>query len=156
MKRARRDPDPGKTRRISVPTLVTALVFGLMLAVWVAGCGSGGGTSGTTGASSGGAGSTAGAGSGESNTTGVSGAAVTIAMKDIQFVPTDVTIKAGQTVAWVNDESVQHDVVETNGLFKSPLLTKGQSFTFTFKDPGSYPFYCSIHPQMKGTVTVQP
>jgi plastocyanin len=62
----------------------------------------------------------------------------------------------GETVAWVNEDAPQHDVVANDGSFKSDLLDKGQTFTFTFTKAGTFPFYCSIHPQMKGTVTVQP
>lgn len=112
-----------------VAVVITALVL-------VAGCG-GGGTTSTSGR------------------TAPSGAAQ-ITMKNIAFTPADVTVKVGQTVTWTNEDSAQHDVVANDGTFKSDLLSKGQSFSFTFTKAGSFAFYCSIHPQMKGTITVQP
>ena len=128
-----------------------ALTLGLCLASFVvlAGCG-GGGTSATTAST----GSTPGTSSGATGTSAP--AAATIVMKNISFDPADLTIKVGQTVTWVNQDAPQHDVVANDGSFKSDLLDKGQTFSFTFTKAGTYPFYCSIHPQMKGTVTVQP
>ena len=84
------------------------------------------------------------------------GGATQITMKNIAFSPADVTIKVGQTVTWTNQDSAQHDVVANDGAFKSDLLDTGQTFSFTFPQAGTFSFYCSIHPQMKGSVTVQP
>jgi plastocyanin len=84
------------------------------------------------------------------------GGAVQISMKNIAFSPADVTIKVGQTVTWTNLDGAQHDVVANDGAFKSDLLDTGQTFSFTFPKAGVFNFYCSIHPQMKGTITVRP
>lgn len=117
------------------------LVFAAVAAV-SAGCG-GGAASPTTG------------GGGATSASVPSGATI-IVMKNIAFVPANVTIKVGQTVAWVNEDSVQHDVVADNGSFHSQLLSTNQVFTVTFTKAGSVPYYCAIHPQMTGTITVQP
>ena len=121
-------------------TLVVLAVLALL-----AGCGGQASGPGTTGAATG---STTGA--------GVPPGATTVNMKNTAFVPADLTIKVGQTVAWVNQDSTQHDVVANDGSFKSPLLDTNQVFTFTFTKAGSFPYYCAVHPQMQGTVTVQP
>jgi plastocyanin len=135
-----------RLRRLSVSALILALVAVLA----VAGCGSqGSGTVTTAGA--GGGGTTSG-----STGAGVPSGATTVAMKNIAFVPPEVTIKVGQIVAWVNEDSVQHDVVASDGSFRSPLLDKNRMFTFTFTNAGSFAYYCAIRPQMKGTVTVEP
>lgn len=71
------------------------------------------------------------------------------------YDPQEITVKVGDTVTWVNQDAPQHDVVANNGEFKSKLFDKGQSFRFTFTKAGTYPYYCSIHPGMTGTVIVQ-
>src|SRR3954454_22076197 len=67
-----------------------------------------------------------------------SGDAVTIDMKDIKFAPEKATAKAGDTVCWVNDDSVDHDVVADSGAtFKSALFGKGKTFTATVDKAGT-------------------
>ena len=78
-----------------------------------------------------------------------------VAMKNIAFDPPTLTIKVGQAVTWVNQDSAQHDVVANNGEFKSSLFGAGGTFSFTFTKAGTYPYYCSIHPHMTGTIIVQ-
>jgi plastocyanin len=125
--------------------LVAVLLAGLLV---LAGCGGQGGSSSST---------TAGTG-GTTGTSGVSipAGAVQVIMQNTAFVPAQVTVKVGQTVAWVNQDSTQHDVVASDGSFRSQLLDTGRVFTFTFSKAGSFAYYCAIHPQMTGTVTVQP
>ncbi len=78
-----------------------------------------------------------------------------VIMKNIAFVPATLTIKVGQTVTWVNQDSVQHDVVANKGEFKSPLFGQGGTFSHTFTTAGTYAYRCSIHPNMLGTIIVQ-
>jgi plastocyanin len=68
-----------------------------------------------------------------------------------------LTVAAGTTVTWTNHDDEIHTVVSTNhpGLFKSPPLDSGDHFAFTFKQPGTYRYFCSIHPHMTGTVVVK-
>lgn len=88
--------------------------------------------------------------------TAPSGDVVTIHMKNIQFDPKDVTVKAGQTVRWVNDDDVQHDAVAKSGAdFKSELFGKGESFETKLDEPGKIDYVCTVHPNMTGTLTVQ-
>ncbi|MBM7857457.1 amicyanin, partial [Lentzea nigeriaca] len=72
------------------------------------------------------------------------------------FQPATLTINAGDTVVWTNHDTAPHNVVVTNGpeKFTSPTLQQGQTYTYTFTKPGTYSYYCSIHPDMKASVTV--
>jgi plastocyanin len=76
-------------------------------------------------------------------------------MTNRSYDPKSVTIKVGDTVTWVNEDAPQHDVVADGGEFKSDLFDKGQSFSHTFTTTGTYPYHCSIHPGMTGTVIVE-
>lgn len=85
-----------------------------------------------------------------------------INIKNFQFNPNYLQIPAGTNVVWINLEDIDnqnqnhiiHDITEVNGLFQSPDLKSNQSFTLTFQTPGTYHYYCSHHPQMKGTIEV--
>ena len=82
----------------------------------------------------------------------------TIAIKNFAFVPTPLTVKSGTAITWTNEDSAPHTVVSDTGSpvpIVSDSLSTGASFTFTFTQPGTYTYHCSIHPSMKGTVVVQ-
>jgi plastocyanin len=77
-----------------------------------------------------------------------------------QFRPATRTVKAGTTVKFVNDDEHAHTVVSgaagaPDGRFESGLLQPGLSFRYTFSAPGTYRYYCSIHPGMAGTIVVK-
>ena len=80
---------------------------------------------------------------------------VQVIMTNRSYDPKEVTVNAGDTVTWVNQDAPQHDVVADNGAFKSNLFDKGATFSFTFTTAGTYPYHCSIHPGMVGTVIVK-
>ena len=73
-----------------------------------------------------------------------------------KFSPADLTIAVGDTVTWTNHDTAPHNIVVTDGpeKFTSPTLQTGQTFSHTFTKAGTYSYYCSIHPDMKATVTV--
>ncbi|WP_410611506.1 plastocyanin/azurin family copper-binding protein [Amycolatopsis sp. lyj-109] len=73
-----------------------------------------------------------------------------------KFSPADLTIDVGDTVTWTNHDTAPHNIVVTDGpeKFTSPTLQTGQTFSHTFTKAGKYSYYCSIHPDMKATVTV--
>ncbi len=79
-------------------------------------------------------------------------------LKDSCAPPT-FTLKAGDTVTWTNVDTTPgngHTVTSTGrGPLKSPGLSQGGTFSYTFATAGTYPYYCAIHPDMTGTVTVQ-
>jgi amicyanin len=71
------------------------------------------------------------------------------------FAPQQVTVKAGMTVTWINDDDAPHSVASSTKLFKSKTLDTTDSFSFTFTTPGTYDYFCSLHPHMTGTVVVE-
>jgi plastocyanin len=71
------------------------------------------------------------------------------------FVPNPVTLSVGGVLTWVNTDTTTHDMVSDTGLWDSGRMSSGASYQFTFSSRGSYPYHCSIHPGMVGTVTVQ-
>jgi len=84
------------------------------------------------------------------------GEEVTISMKNIQFDPQSVTVSAGQTVTWVNEDDVQHDVDFTSGGdFESDLIGKGGEIEWKAEGSGEIEYVCSVHPNMTGTITVE-
>jgi plastocyanin len=79
-----------------------------------------------------------------------------VTIKDIKFQPADLTIGVGETVTWVDEENVQHTTVSRGSKeWESPLLGQGDHFSHTFTKAGTYPYWCTIHPEMLGTITVR-
>ncbi|HEY1719944.1 MAG TPA: cupredoxin domain-containing protein [Magnetospirillaceae bacterium] len=79
-----------------------------------------------------------------------------VIIKTFKYGPQNVTVAAGTTVTWINKDPEAHTVVDKNGKFRSSALDTDDTFTFTFTEPGTYNFFCSLHPQMTGMVTVTP
>ncbi|HEY3918482.1 MAG TPA: cupredoxin family copper-binding protein [Stellaceae bacterium] len=80
-----------------------------------------------------------------------------ITVDNFAFAPAAMTVRAGTTVTWTNRDDELHTVVSADDpkLFKSGPLDTGDSFSVTFAKPGTYKYYCSIHPHMVGTVVVR-
>ena len=79
-----------------------------------------------------------------------------IGIDNFQFTPPTLTVKAGTTITWVNDDDVPHLIVNTEQRFKpSSVLDTGQRFAAKLDKPGTYNYYCSLHPMMQGKVVVQ-
>lgn len=76
-----------------------------------------------------------------------------VVIKNLSFNPSNLTVKLNSTVTWINEDSLTHTVTADNGLFNHDLEA-GQSFSFTFGQEGSFDYHCSIHPSMKGRITV--
>src|SRR5215212_4894621 len=81
--------------------------------------------------------------------------ATTVRIVNLAFNPAEVTIATGTAVSWVNDDSVPHTVTSTDGVFDSGIFDPGANFTWTFDQPGSFPYACQIHPQMQGMVIAE-
>jgi plastocyanin len=79
----------------------------------------------------------------------------TVTIKNFDYSPMMLSIKAGDTVTWKNLDGEPHTVVSTDGLFRSKALDENDSFAFKFDKPGTYKYVCSIHPKMMATITVQ-
>jgi plastocyanin len=84
------------------------------------------------------------------------GPVASVTMNHNTFIPSEITVVPGTTVTWVNNENMPHTVLDLNKAFRSKTLVKDASFSFTFTTPGDYSYLCSIHPNMKGKVTVKP
>src|SRR3954452_23934585 len=97
-----------------------------------------------------------GSGSAGASSAGCPSGAVEIKMVDIKFNPETTTASVGQQICWTNEDTVDHDAVAESGAdFKSELFGKGQAFTATVDKPGTVKYVCTVHPGMKGTITVK-
>jgi plastocyanin len=78
-----------------------------------------------------------------------------IEIKDFAFNPQTLTVKSGETVTWINRDEEPHTVVSVEKQFKkSTALDTDQTFTITAGAPGTYTYFCSVHPKMTGTIVV--
>jgi plastocyanin len=77
-----------------------------------------------------------------------------ITISEYAFSPAQLTITAGTKVTWTNLDQVPHSVVEKDKIFRSAALDTNDSYSFEFTQPGTYRYFCSLHPQMTGTVIV--
>lgn len=78
-----------------------------------------------------------------------------VTIENLAFSPSTITVKAGSTVTWINNDPMSHTITGDTSGPKSSALSNKQSYSYTFKTPGTYSYHCSIHPSMKGTVIVQ-
>ena len=81
--------------------------------------------------------------------------AAEVKIDNFSFSPAALEIKAGTTVTWTNADDIPHTVVSNDKVFKSKVLDTDQKFSFTFDKPGTYPYFCSLHPKMTAKVVVQ-
>lgn len=77
----------------------------------------------------------------------------TVEIKDMKFVPDDITVKAGDTVLWINRDMVAHDVTEDSKAWTSSVIATGDSWKMEVKEFTNY--FCSIHVVMKGKIRVE-
>ncbi len=80
--------------------------------------------------------------------------AVSVTIDNFTFKQATITVPAGTEVTWVNRDDMPHTVTETKKEFASPVLDTGDRFSYRFTTPGTYEYYCSIHPKMTGKVVV--
>src|SRR5271157_3986817 len=78
-----------------------------------------------------------------------------VKIDNFSFTPATITIPVGTTVRWTNHDDIPHTVVSDDKAFKSKVLDTDEQFTYTFTKPGTYSYFCSIHPRMTGKVVVQ-
>ncbi|HEV2147515.1 MAG TPA: cupredoxin family copper-binding protein [Longimicrobiaceae bacterium] len=83
------------------------------------------------------------------------GALVRAGMRGFAYTPARIEVAAGTTVEWKNEDPMAHTVTATDGGFDSGLIEPGATWRRTFDTPGTYPFSCTPHPFMKGTVVVR-
>jgi plastocyanin len=80
---------------------------------------------------------------------------VEIKIDNFSFTPPTLTVKAGTQITWTNGDDIPHTVVSDNQSFKSKVLDTDDKFTYTASKPGTYSYFCSIHPKMTGKVVVE-
>jgi len=68
------------------------------------------------------------------------------------YMPASMTVRVGDVVTWTNQDQASHDVA--GGTFRSPMLAQGQSWSFTFTQPGTFDYICSVHPDMRARIVV--
>jgi amicyanin len=78
-----------------------------------------------------------------------------VKIDNFTYNPQQITVKAGTTVTWTNHDDIPHTVTSKTGIFKSKALDTDDAFSFTFATPGSYPYFCALHPHMTGTIVVE-
>jgi amicyanin len=78
-----------------------------------------------------------------------------ITIDNFTFNPQTVTVKAGATVTWTNKDDIPHAIAAVGKQFKSKVMDTDNSYSFTFTTPGSYAYFCSLHPHMTGTIVVE-
>ena len=79
----------------------------------------------------------------------------TITIKNFDFSPMQINVRAGTTIIWHNADEEPHTVTSDSGAFRSGAIDGGGSYSFKFAKPGTYKYLCSIHPQMMGTIIVK-
>lgn len=80
---------------------------------------------------------------------------VAVKIDNFSFSPATITVPKGTTVRWTNRDDIPHTVVSDDKAFKSKPLDTDEAFTYTFTKPGTYGYFCSIHPKMTAKVVVQ-
>lgn len=82
-------------------------------------------------------------------------AAVEVKIDNFSFIPQEITVAAGTKITWTNQDDIPHTVTSTSDAFKSKALDTDDKYSFTFDKPGTYEYYCSIHPKMTAKVIVK-
>ena len=80
-----------------------------------------------------------------------------IAIDNFAFSPAEITVPAGTKVTWVNHDDVPHTATSSDkpGAFDSGAIDTDGTFSFVFKKPGNYPYFCEVHPHMTGRIIVK-
>jgi amicyanin len=79
---------------------------------------------------------------------------IAVKIGNFTFGPQELKVKAGTTVTWTNEDDIPHTVVSPNN-FRSKVLDTDGKYSFTFSTPGTYSYFCSLHPHMTGRVIVE-
>jgi plastocyanin len=78
-----------------------------------------------------------------------------VKIDNFSFGPTELAVTAGTTITWTNRDDIPHTVVSTGKVFRSKVLDTNEQYSFTFATPGTFQYFCSIHPKMTGKVAVK-
>jgi amicyanin len=77
-----------------------------------------------------------------------------VKIDNFTFGPAELTVAVGTTVTWINEDDIPHAIAASDKSFKSKALDTDDTYAFTFTKPGTYEYFCSLHPQMKATIVV--
>jgi amicyanin len=81
---------------------------------------------------------------------------IAVSIDNFTFTPQTLTVKAGTTVTWTNKDDIPHGIATTGNAFsRSKALDTDDSYSLTFTTPGTYQYFCYIHPHMTGTIVVE-
>jgi plastocyanin len=80
---------------------------------------------------------------------------VTIKIENFSFSPETIQVPVGGTVRWTNKDDIPHNVMSDDKSLKSKTLDTDENFSYKFSQPGTYSYYCSIHPKMTGKIVVK-
>ena len=83
-----------------------------------------------------------------------SAADTAVKIANFTFDPPQITVKAGTTVVWTNEDDIPHTIVSPPGI-RSKAIDSEDKFSFTFTTPGTYKYFCGLHPHMTGTIVVE-
>ena len=79
-----------------------------------------------------------------------------VSIDNFSFAPQTLTVKAGTTVTWTNRDDIPHGIASSNNAFpKGKAMDTDDSYTFTFTTPGTYQYFCYLHPHMVGSIVVE-
>lgn len=79
-----------------------------------------------------------------------------VKIANFSFEPETLSVKAGTTVVFENDDDIPHLVVASDKSFRSKALDTGDRYAFTFSKPGDFAYFCGLHPHMRGKIAVSP
>src|SRR5215470_12202722 len=85
----------------------------------------------------------------------VTAATAEIKIDNFTFIPATLKVAVGTQVTWINHDDIPHSVVTDDKSIKSKALDTDEKFTFTFTKPGTYSYFCGLHPKMKGSIVVE-
>ena len=85
----------------------------------------------------------------------VKAANTVVKIENFTFNQQRVTVKVGTTVTWVNEDDIPHTATSSTKLFNSKTLDTNDKFSFTFTTPGTYEYFCALHPHMRGSIVVE-
>jgi plastocyanin len=85
----------------------------------------------------------------------VEASSVEVRIDNFSFSPQSIVVRAGTQITWTNRDDIPHTVVEEGKMFKSAVLDTDEKFAFTPTKPGTYKYYCSIHPKMTAKLVVE-
>ena len=77
-----------------------------------------------------------------------------IAIKEYMYTPATLNVVAGTKVTWINRDDVPHTIVDADKAFRSSALDTDDTYSYTFTKPGTYHYFCTLHPKMVGTIIV--